>query len=392
LRYGWPASDCATDGEGGPLIAIPLQAEQQDIAVLTLRLQESYLGASLWRSALPGIAAILATLAALAVVLSIVLRRQVVRPIRDLTEAMRLLSRGRTDFVLPRPGGRDEIAEMAETLIVFRNTKIEADRVAGELREAQGELIESAKLAFLGSMVAGVAHEVNTPLGICVTSVATARDLLAEIERRLVTRQLTEAELLSFFTKLKQSDTLVLANLERAATLIRSFKGIAADQASETPRRIEIGAYLREIAASLQPELKRTRIDLRVEVEHEIHATVPPGTLWQIFSNLVLNGVIHAFEPGASGTITLRAAMQSGDRVRLSYHDDGKGMTPEVRAHIFEPFFTTRRGQGGTGLGLFITYQLVTQTLGGRIQCHSQPGHGAHFDIVFPATPPSSEA
>ncbi|HTH99125.1 MAG TPA: HAMP domain-containing sensor histidine kinase [Stellaceae bacterium] len=388
LRYGWPSIDCTADGRPGRLISTPIMAEGREIAMLNLRLQESFLGSPLLALAAPGMLVIATTLLALGLVLAVVLRRQVAGPIQRLTGAMQQLSGGSTLFTIPEADRHDEIGEMARALTVFRHTKIEADRISAELREAQDELIESAKLAFLGSMVAGVAHEVNTPIGICVTAVATADDLLKEAERSLAARELTEADLIDFFAKMRLSDSLVLANLERAATLVRSFKGIATDQASEMPRRLDLGQYLREVVASLQPELKRTRVEVVVEADEGLEATVLAGALWQIVSNLVLNGAVHAFDPGASGTITLTAGAERRNHLRLSYRDDGKGMAPAVREHIFEPFFTTRRGQGGTGLGLFITYNLVTQSLGGRINCESEAGQGTRFDIVFPITPP----
>ena len=322
----------------------------------------------------------------------VIVQRRVSRPIRTMTSVMLRLADRDLTVAVPGVGRGDEIGSMAKAVQVFKDKMLTADRLAAELQDAQAELIESAKLAFLGSMVAGIAHEVNTPLGICITATSTADEVLADAEARLGARELTEAGLLDCFAKLRGSGGLVRANLARAAALIRRFKGVATDQIDETPRAIELGAQLAEIIASLRPELKRTTIDIRVRCPEPIEIRVLPGVLWQIVSNLVLNGVIHAFEPGAVGAISIEAARPSPEWVTISYADDGKGMLPEVRARIFEPFFTTRRGQGGTGLGLFITYKLVTQTLGGRIRCDSAPGRGTRFEIAFPATPPTAAA
>jgi signal transduction histidine kinase len=392
MRYGWPVLDCANYDGAGPAVSVPILDGRQQIAILTLRLDSAPAGASLWTAAAPSIIAVASTLLVLALALAVLLRHQVAQPIRRLTEAMRVLSAGRTDFIIPGDRRHDEIGDMARALAVFRDTKIEADRVGAVLVEAQAELIESSKLAFLGSMVAGVAHEVNTPIGICVTAMSTADDMVQEVEQTLKARQLTEDGLHDFFESIRTSSTLVLTNLDRAATLIRSFKGIATDQTSETPRRLELGAYLREILASLRPELKRSAVEVQVVCETPIEIAVLPGPLWQIVSNLVLNGVVHAFSDEQGGTITLTVSAEPRGWVRIICADTGKGMAPEIRERIFEPFFTTRRGQGGTGLGLFITYNLVTQALGGRIRCDSEPGQGTQFDITLPPVPPASDA
>ncbi|MFI5011147.1 MAG: sensor histidine kinase [Hyphomicrobiales bacterium] len=319
-------------------------------------------------------------------------RRQISSPILALAESMRRLADHDLAVEVPGVARGDEIGRMAKAVQVFKHQMIEADRLAGELHTAQEELVETTKLAFLGSMAGGIAHEVNTPIGICVTAMSTTDDLVLATERSLRERQLTEEGLLAFFAQMRSSAALVAANLQRAATLVRRFKDVATDQASETPRRLELGAHLDEIVASLQPELKRTHITVTVLCPQPVEVKMLAGALWQIVSNLVLNSVVHAFDPGAAGNITLSVAASAPGSVALTCADDGKGMPSSIRSRIFEPFFTTRRGQGGTGLGLFITYNLVTKTLGGRIKCDSAPGLGTRFDLILPAITPASAA
>ncbi len=252
-----------------------------------------------------------------------------------------------------------------------------------ELRLAQKQLVQSEKLAALGGLVAGIAHEVNTPLGVGVTA---ASHLNAECRRAsmaLEEGRLDEDDLQRFVNTAARSADLILRNLRRADELVRSFKQVAVDQSSEQRRAFELGGYLDEILLSLHPRLKRTRHEVGVDCDSEIVMNSYPGALYQVIINLVINSLDHAFDENQGGHISISARAED-DRVTLEYIDDGKGMEEQVAARMFDPFFTTRRGAGGSGLGLHIVFNLVTKVLGGTISCETAPGKGVSFSIELP--------
>ena len=185
-----------------------------------------------------------------------------------------------------------------------------------------------------------------------------------------------------------ETTDMVLFNLQRAAELIRSFKQVAVDQTGGQLRRFYVKEYLQEVIRSLTPQISRTGHSISMICPEELKITSRPGDFSQIVTNLVMNSLIHGFDGVAAGHIRIAVREEEG-MLLLRYTDDGKGIAPEHLPHIFEPFFTTRRGQGGSGLGLHVLYNIVTQGLGGRVSCTSVPGKGVTFEIRIPA--PSGE-
>lgn len=256
---------------------------------------------------------------------------------------------------------------------------------------AQRQLVETEKLASLGGMVAGIAHEINTPLGISVTAASHLQDETRRLSRLVDAGSLSRSALERFEGSVRESADIVLRNLQRADRLVKSFKQVAVDQSSEERRVIDLGKSLDEIITTLGPSLKRANGRITLSCPQLIVFETAPGALYQIISNLVMNSLIHGFD-GHGGEIRIDAR-RDGAAVHIDYRDDGRGMDEEVRRHVFEPFFTTRRGQGGSGLGMHIIYNLVTQTLHGTISCDSAPGAGVHFHIELPAaSPPQQKA
>lgn len=262
----------------------------------------------------------------------------------------------------------------------LRRANVELRQTLEQLTLAQRQLLESEKMAALGGLVAGVAHEINTPLGVTVTAASHLREETMRIARQT---SIEPDDLLAFHATIGESSEIILRNLQRADRLIKSFKLVAVDQTTEERRRIELGAYLNDILTSLGPSLKKTPHTVRIDCPEPISFETYPGALYQIVSNLVMNSLHHAFAPGRAGAIVI-AARLNGNVVELTYRDDGVGMSEEVRARIFEPFFTTRRGQGGSGLGMHVVYNLVTQLLKGNIRVESAPGAGVVFEIFLP--------
>lgn len=251
-----------------------------------------------------------------------------------------------------------------------------------DLKDAQQQLIESEKMASLGGLVAGVAHEINTPVGIGLTAATHFLELNQSIEEKYVAQKMKKSDFDSYLGASKEIAELLMRNLERTAELVRSFKQVSVDQSSSQSRVFNIAEYIEEILTSIHHVIKHTQIIIEVECEPTLSINGCPGTFSQIISNLVLNASIHAF-PDKQGVITIKANEQ-GEHLNLMVMDDGIGIEQENLSKIFEPFYTTNRDNGGSGLGLNIVYNIVTNQLNGSINCASELGQGTVFSISFP--------
>jgi len=264
-----------------------------------------------------------------------------------------------------------------------KQAEIKLQQTLDALNDAQEVLIESEKMAALGGLVAGISHEVNTPIGIAVTAASHLQDNTLQLETSFKEGTATKANLNSFLQTSLQSSKILLTNLERAAELIRSFKRVAVDISTDDFMEINIASYLQEILSSLKPELRKISTNVTVDCPEDITFTTNPGSLSQIVTNLVMNSLIHGFEGRKEGDINL-AIEEKEDQIEFSYMDNGHGMKQSTVDKIFDPFFTTKRGAGGSGLGMHILYNLITQSLKGSIICNSTPGEGTEFIISFP--------
>jgi signal transduction histidine kinase len=251
-----------------------------------------------------------------------------------------------------------------------------------ELNRTQDQLIQSGKMAALGNLVAGVAHEINTPVGIGVTAASLLEEKSREMAESYAAGQLKRSALEKYIRTATETSASILSNLDRASEMIQSFKQVAVDQTVEEKRRFRIRRYIDEVLLSLRPGYKRTRHTISVNCPDEISFYSYPGAFMQIITNLVMNSLIHGFEGIEQGNIFIDVFTEN-HMLHFRYSDNGKGMKAEQAGRIFEPFFTTRRARGGTGLGMHIVYNLVTQTLGGQIECSSAPGKGTVFDITI---------
>jgi signal transduction histidine kinase len=228
-----------------------------------------------------------------------------------------------------------------------------------------------------------MAHEINTPVGIAVTAASHLVERTSELRGAWQAGSMKRSTLDRYIEGVKDAGHLILTNLERSNELVQSFKQVAVDQSSEARRGFRMREYLEDILRSLRPTLKRTPHLVDIDCDPRLAVISYPGALAQVVTNLVLNSVTHGYAEGVSGRLSLSAAAHDGG-VRLRYSDDGRGIPDDVRQHIFEPFFTTRRSQGGSGLGLHIVYNLVTQRLGGTITVDSAAGKGTAFTIDIP--------
>jgi ligand-binding sensor domain-containing protein/signal transduction histidine kinase len=281
-----------------------------------------------------------------------------------------------------------ELQEARDALAQEVNEKTRAnedlEQALMRLKLTQSQLVQSEKMASLGSLVAGIAHEINTPVGVGVTAASTLQEWATKLQALHQDGKLTRSELERFVEVCSDSTQILMTNLQRAADLIRSFKQVAVDQSSGERRRFMLKAYIDEILLSLAPRLNRTGHTVTVDCPAELELDSYPGALAQIVTNLVTNSLLHAFPDGRRGHIGISAREEPGGIV-LRYADNGIGIPPENLRKIYDPFFTTRRGAGGSGLGMHIVYNLVTQRLGGTIAATSNLGEGTLFEVRFPA-------
>jgi predicted ATPase/signal transduction histidine kinase len=255
-----------------------------------------------------------------------------------------------------------------------------------ELKTTQDQLVESKKMAALGSLVAGVAHEVNTPVGTSITLVSTLIDKTTALMATVEQGKLKRSDLTNYLNIAKECGDIILTNLNNAAELVQSFKQVAVDQTNLEQRTIKVKVYLEETLFSLAPNLRQTLHTVTVTGDDTVTISSYPGALAQVVTNLVMNSLMHAYQPGEAGQMYFQV-LQQGDRAIVQYSDDGCGIPEEHLSRIFEPFFTTARHRGGTGLGLHIVYNLVTQKLQGRINVQSEVEKGTLFIVTLPLEP-----
>src|SRR6195256_6009571 len=320
-------------------------------------------------------------------------------PLQQIMTAMHAITSGDYNRRVQGTTAKDEVGEMARAVEVFRENAIakrktedelraskeKAENALHELNAAQQNLIDAERLAALGGLVAGVAHEVNNPIGISLTVASSfaRRTEIFEAEVNSGTG-LRRSQLEEFVRTSRDAAQQLVANLQRAGELIQSFKQVAVDRSHAERRQFSLSEATDQIIASLRPVLKKAAIVLSVDVPEGLVIDGYPGSYGQILTNLFLNAANHAFADGRSGAISISAKPRGNDDVEIIFADNGAGMTPEVQRQAFDPFFTTRRNEGGTGLGLHIVYNLVTQQLGGRMVLEARLGQGTTFRIIMP--------
>ena len=294
------------------------------------------------------------------------------------------------------PGAMREHGFDVPTYFERKRAEEEVRRSLERLEEAQEELVRKERLATVGLLVSGVAHEVNTPLGVAVTATGVAQDELETMRQKFEGGALTKGDLRSFLDRAGQAISLVETNLARAAHQITKFKRASVDHVSQEQRHVDLAAYVLETLESLGPLARKGGLDVTFTSEGDLACTTYPGAISQIVTNFVTNTVMHG-RPDVSGEAVARdtprvrasvhVARLSDGKVSLRYTDDGRGMTEDVKAQAFQPFFTTGRADGGSGLGLHIVHSLVGDVLRGRVELETAPGKGASFVVTFPVAP-----
>ena len=352
-----------------------------------------------------GIAVAIALSVSISILIGLAIARSIVGPLRSLMNTMDAIVSGHYGQTAEDLDARDEIGEMARAVEVFRGNAIakrqteldlkaskeNAEDALRDLQDAQRSLIEAEKFAALGGLVAGVAHEVNNPVGISLTVASSFARRCAQFSEEIRDGAVRRSKLEEFIAGSHEAAKQLVTNLNRAADLIQSFKQVAVDRSDAERRVFNLREATEQMMVSLRPALKHSLVWLSVDVPEEISLKSYPGPYGQVLTNLVLNALTHAFPDKRAGTLRLSARKLGTDQIEIEFADDGVGMSEEVQRRAFEPFFTTRRNRGGTGLGLHIVYNLVTRRLGGSLRLESRPGHGTVFRIRLPMTAPKDE-
>lgn len=294
-------------------------------------------------------------------------------------------------------------------LALMKNAMRQVKEAHQQLANAQEMLIENEKMAYLGGLVAGIAHEINTPIGIALTAATALEEKTRDFDLMMASGRVKRSQVTKYTEAANRSVGFMVANIDRASHLIQSFKQVAVDQSTDALRRFDLGKYCHEVLLSLSPKLKNAPHQLRLQIEADLQVYTSPGAISQILTNLVVNAIEHAFVDQEPGTITIRAKQQSQyssqpqpqahptvqdepielskskQQIVLQVEDNGRGIEQTVLKQIFVPFFTTRRNQGGSGLGLHIAFNLATQGLNGTLKPESTLGQGTCFTVTFPA-------
>jgi signal transduction histidine kinase/PAS domain-containing protein len=293
----------------------------------------------------------------------------------------RLPESGASEDEFSYPDGRFvrvRVQRLADGSLVFVHVDLT------EMRRAQDELARAERLSSLGVMIAGLAHEINTPIGIGMTAASHLQSSVQAIRTKAEARTMTRSDWSTFMADAETSADILNKNLRRAGELVLSFRRLSADQISDARGRIDLGGHIREVLTSLEPELRKHPQRVTVDCPPGLVVETYPGAISQIVVNLVMNSLIHAFPDNRPGQTRFTAA-RDGSEIVLLYEDDGVGVTEAVARRMFEPFFTTKRTQGGTGLGLSVVHALVTQRLKGGIEARRRDGGGLLFEIRLPA-------
>lgn len=280
------------------------------------------------------------------------------------------------------------LSHQMETEKALQAARESAESALEHLKQTQNSLIQAEKMASLGSLVAGIAHEVNTPLGNSLTVVTTIADSTRMLEAKINEGALTRSALTEFVENIDEASTILERNLRMAANQVRNFKQVAVDQTSEQRRTFNLKEVLDDILYTLRPQIKRTAFKVQLDAPVDIVMNSYPGPLGQIITNCFNNALLHGFEAKNAGTIVIKAAALSDSRVLIEFSDDGNGMNDSQLKRAFDPFFTTKMGKGGSGLGLNLVYNITTTILGGSVLITSPNHQGVTLSFRLPTSAP----
>jgi len=285
----------------------------------------------------------------------------------------------------------EEITERKRSEREIRTARDAAETALRDLRETQASLIEAEKLAALGRLVAGVAHEINSPVGTSLTGASALENKCALFAAEVARGELKRSSLNEFIEVVEDASSLLVTSLNRAAELVQSFKQVAADRSYLDQRKFNLGEFTRQLLQNMRPALPKNNLTINFDCQLDLVMDSYPGPYEQVLTHLFLNAVGHAFPDGKGGTIDIRVRAADDNRAAILFSDDGCGMSPDVRRQAFNPFFTTRRDDGRIGLGLHIVHNIVTNRLGGEVHLESEPGKGTKVRLDLPLVSPAEQ-
>lgn len=314
---------------------------------------------------------------------NLILEQEVAKKTASLSQIMLSLEQQKDELIAHQRELRQENENRQHIEDELRKRNSELAKSMENLKLAQDQLVESERMASLGGLVAGITHDVNTPLGVGVTAASFLQERLNNLRTNFEDKSLTTKSMDTFISEGEQTAQLLLGNLNRASELIASFKQVAVDQTSETEREFNLHDYIQEVIQSLKPSFKHSNHTIEVNCPSDLFIHCAPGAIAQIITNMIMNSLVHGFEDMNAGEMKLDVSV-ANNTIEMRYQDNGKGMSRAHLDKLFDAFFTTRRGEGGSGLGTHIMYNLVTQSLCGHIEAQSELGKGLTYIIRFP--------
>ena len=395
----------------------PVTRDGREIAQLTVAMSAAPLLEAKQNEAWRALARSVGILTLSLVLILGVMQRRVLHPMDKLSRAAEELAAGRLDQPLEL-GGEDEIARVGIAMERMRQALLRAfedlrghastleDQVAqrtaeltsanneltmalANLKTAQRELVESEKLASLGRLVAGVAHELNTPLGNAMTVVSALGDRWAKLDQMLADNTpMRRSQLEELVKDTRRGQDILQRNVQKAADLVRDFKQVAIDQTTDSRRDFELSQVIEDVLVMVEPSFKHTPFKIVTDLSRDLEMSSYPGALGQVLTNLLMNALVHGFEGRDEGLVRVSCRPHGNDQVELVVEDDGRGMDASIVRKIFDPFFTTKLGKGGSGLGMHIVHNIVTNVLGGQIEVQSTPGQGSRMTMLMPRSAP----
>jgi two-component system, NtrC family, sensor kinase len=393
----------AESPDSGQPLFLTIAGKTEQIGQMQIIDSVDYIHQELWQNLRRQITELLIMLVLLGIGLTFTLHQLVLRPLCKLHEALVEAIQNKTDTVQnPLLGLHDEFEEVAACMVALSDrlsgdmqeilqsktalmaAKEKTEQALQDLKQTQEALLQSEKQASLGALVSGVAHEVNTPLGIIVTSVTCMHEQLRRIEQGIAAGNLTRQFLQDNVKLLLEAAELIIHNADRASQLVTSFKLLAKEQSTEAERSFDLSAYLTEVLQSLKPQLTNAHIELQVAIEPQVKLVSLPGLFHQLVSAMVLNVIQHAYPHSEGGFCRIELYHQDQFLI-LACIDGGYGIEPEQQKHVFDPFYTTQLGVGTSGLGLAIVHRIVRSNLNGQIRVQSQLQEGTRFEIQIPA-------
>lgn len=310
--------------------------------------------------------------------------------LNEIDDKLSAFRAGAVDYIT-KPFQAEEVLARVHTQMELARTRRALTETNAQLLTMMEQLVQAEKLKSLGFMAAGVAHELNTPIGNAMLTASAVDEIIHEFSRKQE-KGVSQRELNEFFVTCCDGSQIILRNLERASGLISALKEVSVDRSSERRRRINLLDTIANVVGLMNATLKKTPHAVLLDIDSDLVLETYPGHLEQILENLIQNALTHGLSAAASGTIRISAHKTKDNTISLTVSDDGKGIPVQNLSRIFDPFFTTRLGQGGSGLGLHIVYSLVTGLLGGNISVASKVGEGTQFTLSLPLVAPSEAA